>query len=127
MSDTVARNVLVVEDEPDGREVVTGILGYFNIGTDTVECAEDAINYLAGNQYSAVVIDLALPGMDGMELLAAIRNSPETAHLPCVAITAFHTSAVKMQALEAGFDAYFPKPLDDAAFVQELGRIISRG
>lgn len=119
-------HILVVEDEPDGQEVVRGILDYFQIAADAVGSAEAAMDYLENSQYNAVVIDLALPGMDGIELLAAIRNHAPTAHLPCVAITAFHTSAVKMQALEAGFDAYFPKPLDDMAFARELDRILSR-
>jgi len=118
-------HVLVVEDEPDGQEVVRGILDYFNIAADTVGTAEDAIHLLNQNSYNAAVIDLALPGMDGMELVAAIRDSRNTASLPCIAVTAFHTSAVKQQALEAGFNAYLPKPIDDVAFVSALDRLIS--
>ena len=126
MSNTVNWHILVVEDEPDGREVVKSILDYFNIGADTVGTAEDALDRLYHSHYNAVVIDLALPGMDGMELLGEIRSSAGISNLPCIAITAFHTSSVRMQALKAGFDAYFPKPLNNTAFVQELDRIISR-
>ena len=118
--------VLVVEDEPDGQEVVKGILDHFNISADAVGTAEEAVLALQSDRYAAVVIDLALPGMDGMELLAAIRTNEDTAGLPCIAVTAFHASVVKQQALQAGFDAYFPKPLGDVAFVQELDRIISK-
>jgi CheY-like chemotaxis protein len=118
--------VLVVEDEPDGQEVVRGILDYFHIVTNAVGTAEEAVQALQSDRYDAVVIDLGLPGMDGMELLDAIRTNRDTAGLPCIAVTAFHASAVKQQALEAGFDAYCPKPLKDTAFVQELDRIISR-
>jgi CheY-like chemotaxis protein len=118
-------HVLVVEDEPDGQEVVRGILDHFNITTDTVGSAEDAISLLDQNAYNAVVIDLALPGMDGMELVASIRDSQQTAALPCIAVTAFHTSAVKREALEAGFNAYLPKPIDDTAFVHTLNTLIS--
>lgn len=118
--------VLVVEDEVDGQEVIRGILDHANIAADAVGTAEDALTLLQQNSYRAVVIDLALPGMDGMELLATIRQNSDTAHLPCIAATAFHTSAVKQDALAAGFDAYFSKPLDDAAFIQEMGRILSQ-
>jgi two-component system, cell cycle response regulator DivK len=117
----------VVEDEPDGQEVVRGILDYFDITADAVASAEDALRLLRQNHYAAVVIDLALPGMDGIELLAAIRDQSETASLPCIAVTAFHTSAVKRQVLEAGFDAYLPKPIDDTTFVRTLDSILSRG
>lgn len=125
MTNTAEWHVLVVEDEPDGREVVKSILDYFNIAADTVGTAEDALDRLGHSQYSAVVIDLALPGMNGMELLGEIRSSAGISNLPCIAITALHTSFVRMQALKAGFDAYFPKPLNNAAFVRELERIIS--
>ena len=117
--------VLVVEDEPDGQEVVKGILDHFNIATDTVGTAEEALDALHNERYDAVVIDLALPGMDGVQLIEAIRTNQATAALPCIAVTAFHTSAVKQQVLDAGFNAYFPKPLDDKAFVRELDRILS--
>jgi CheY-like chemotaxis protein len=119
-----AWNVLVVEDEPDGQEVVKGILEHFNIATRAVGTAEEAEQALRQDHYHAAVIDLALPGMDGMELIGAIRRNEATAQLPCIAVTAFHASAVKQEVLRAGFNAYFPKPLDDTAFMQELDRII---
>lgn len=119
--------VLVVEDEPDGQEVVKGLLAHFDIASNAVETAEEAIKALQNDQYNALVIDLGLPGMDGIALIEAIRTNPATAPLPCVAVTAFHASAVKQQALKAGFDAYFPKPLTDAAFIKELGRLAAGG
>ena len=119
--------ILVVEDEPDGQEVVKGILEHFNVSSTAVETAEEAVETLGNAQYNAVVIDLGLPGMDGLELIEAIRTNPGTAHLPCIAVTAFHTSAVKQQALKAGFNAYFPKPINDGAFVKELDRLASGG
>ena len=117
--------ILVVEDEIDGQEVVAELLSYSNIQSDAVMTGEEALKLLKSRTYNGVAIDLALPGMDGWEVLQAIRSNPETAGLPCVAMTAFHTSSVRQQALEAGFDGYFPKPLDDSTFVRELSRVIS--
>src|SRR5262249_35000866 len=105
--------ILVVEDEPDGQTVVAGILKYFHIKVTTVGSAEEALKTLANNTYKAVVIDLMLPGMNGLSLVQTIRETAPIAALPCVAITAYHTSAVKQQALDSGFDAYFSKPLED--------------
>jgi CheY-like chemotaxis protein len=118
--------ILVVEDEPDGQMVVSGILNYFNVAVDAVADAEQALNALKSTKYTGAVIDLALPGMDGVSLMKNIRNNPnpQMQKLPCVAITAFHTSAVKQQAIDAGFDAYFPKPIDDTTFIRELSRVI---
>jgi len=117
-------NVLVVEDEPDGQVVVGGILSYFNINVESAGTGEDALKMLASKPYNAAIIDLMLPGIDGLSLVQTIRENPRIASLPCVAITAYHTSAVKQEALEKGFDAYFSKPLDDTSFVRELSRLI---
>lgn len=116
--------ILVVEDEPDGQTVVAGMLEYFGIAVDAVSNAEDALHALSTTQYTGAVIDLALPGMDGMSLLKAIRRNPAIQSLPCMAITAYHTSAVKRDAIDAGFDAYMPKPLDDTSFVRNLSGLI---
>lgn len=119
-------NVLIVEDEVDGQEVVQAILGYFNISADAVGTAEEAIVLLNKESYTAAIIDLGLPVMDGIELIGKIRNRQGSSDIPCIAITAFHTSQLKQEALAAGFDAYFSKPLDDTSFMRELDRIISR-
>lgn len=117
---------LVVEDEPDGQLVIAGILEIFNVATDSVGTAEEALHALAEHRYRAAIIDLALPGMDGLELVRTIRQNPAIASLPCLAVTAYHTSSVKQQALDSGFDAYFAKPIDDTLFVRELNRIVAK-
>jgi CheY-like chemotaxis protein len=126
MANTNQWHVLVVEDEPDGQEVVQNLLDHFNIAADAVGTAEEAIEYLHDRRYHAVVIDLALPNMDGIELVSAIRKNAQTTQLPCLAVTAFHTSAVKQQALGVGFDAYVPKPINNKVFIHELERIITQ-
>lgn len=118
-------HMLVVEDEPDGQDVVAQILELYKISTDAVGTAEDALASLEQTKYTAAIIDLNLPGMDGVELVRKIRAHAILNSLPCIAITAYHTSAVKQQALASGFDAYFPKPLDDTAFVRELERVVT--
>ena len=117
-------HILVVEDDPDGQEVVARILRHHNIAADFVGTAEEALDLLGENAYSATIVDLALPGMDGWRLLETIQNEPDTANLPCVAITAYHSAEVAVQAIDAGFVAYFPKPLEATSFVRELERCL---
>lgn len=117
--------VLVVEDEPDGQMVVAGLLDIFHIGVDAVGTAEQALAALERSPYTCAIIDLALPGMDGEQLMKRIRRNPTLAGMPCVAITAYHTSSVKQHMIDAGFDAYFAKPLDDTSFVREITRVIN--
>lgn len=116
--------ILVVEDEYDGQQVVSRILQYMGIQCDVADTAEDALDLMAEQAYTAAILDLALPGMDGFELLSHIRADEATADMPCVIITAYHSSQVKRQALEAGCNAYFPKPIEDTTFIRELGRLL---
>ncbi|MFN8372701.1 MAG: response regulator [Anaerolineae bacterium] len=116
--------VLVVEDDRYGSEVVMRMLRHREIEADIAATAEQALTLLGQNEYSLVITDLALPKMDGWGLLATIRQNPKTQDLPVVAITAFHDAKVAREALEAGFKAYFSKPLY-VTFVDEIDRILS--
>ena len=73
---------------------------------------------------SLFIVDLALPGMDGWSFLREIQSRPELAEVPSVAVTAYHATSVAQQAIEAGFTAYFPKPFQPQAFIDELSRIL---
>lgn len=116
-------HVLVVEDDPDGQEVVSRILRHHSMTVDVAPTGEDAFEFLANNNYDLAIIDLALPAIDGWKVLESIKSSPELSAIPCVAVTAFHSSDVAVKAIQAGFAAYFPKPLEATSFVKELERV----
>lgn len=120
----VHKSVLVVEDDPDGQELVARMLFRSNIPVEVAGTAEDALQLLSPTEHVVVVIDLALPGIDGFELLRQIRANETLRHLPCVAITAFHTPSLKQRALQDGFDFYFSKPLDDTRFIRSLRQFV---
>lgn len=111
--------VLVVEDDRYSRDVTRHMFHYHHLAVDTVASAEEALEKLIDSCYLLVVIDLALPGMDGWALLRTLKATPTYAALPCVAITAYHDTVVAKQALDAGFCAYFAKPLQ-TTFVAQL-------
>jgi CheY-like chemotaxis protein len=116
--------VVVVEDEDDSMDLVQGLLGYHGIKSMAAPTAEEALLMLSDIVPTLILIDLALPGMDGWRLLAEIKQIPTLAGVPCVALTAYHTAEVANEAIEAGFDAYFAKPLDATSFVRELVGIV---
>lgn len=118
----MAQSILIVEDDPDGQVMVSHVVGYMRIPFEVVGDAEKALQKLSegSGNYRAIIIDLALPGKDGWELLADIRSNPATADMTCIAVTAFHTSKTREQALRNGFNAYFSKPLDATHFAREL-------
>ncbi|MBC7813148.1 MAG: response regulator [Burkholderiales bacterium] len=117
-------HVLVVEDDHYGWEVVSRMLEFRHIGADIATTAEDALEALATQPYTAVIIDLALPGMDGWSLLQQIKDNADTAHLPCIAMTAYHDSRVAQEARRAGFVGYFPKPLN-TSFAEEVEKTLA--
>ncbi|NDJ54173.1 MAG: response regulator [Chloroflexi bacterium] len=117
-------HALVVEDIADNAELVEIILEHNNISYTTTETAEEALVILESEMPSVILIDLALPGMSGWDLLKHLRSNPRTADLPMVAVTAYHSRSVAEEAITAGFDACFPKPIDPDTFVQELQRLI---
>lgn len=118
--------ILVVEDDPDGQVVVATLLERLNIPIDVANNAAEAEAFLfdSDQRYSAIILDLALPDKDGWDILTQIQDNPNTADIPCVAVTAYHTSKLREEALTAGFVAYFPKPLDGTTFARELENIL---
>jgi CheY-like chemotaxis protein len=116
-------HVLVVEDDRYIWEIISRLLEYHGIQVDVAKDAEDALALLAEYQYTLAVIDLALPGMDGWQLLREIKATPEIADMPCVAVTAYHDAKVAHEAIAAGFTAYFPKPLE-TSFAQALEKVL---
>lgn len=118
--------ILVVEDDPDGQVVVGTILEHMNIPIDVAGNSAEAEHFLfkTNTRYNAVIIDLALPDKDGWELLSEIQAAPSRAAIPCVAVTAYHTSKLREEAILAGFVAYFAKPIDSTSFVRQLEMIL---
>ena len=116
--------VLVVEDTDDDLAMVSKILTYHGIQVYTARDGVQCLDMLQAIQPHLVMMDLALPGMNGWETLAAIRSNPHTTHLPIVAATAYYSADLDQEAHEAGFDAYFEKPLDPRSLVQNLAQLI---
>lgn len=116
--------VLVVEDESDSMELVQGILEYYGINCLPAVTAEDALKILERATPTLIITDLALPGMDGWAFLDRLKGSRAWSKIPRIAITAYHSAELATQAIEYGFDAYFPKPIEATSFVRELQGIV---
>ncbi len=116
--------ILVVEDDPDGQEVVARMLSQVKIQCEIAGTAEDAWSLLQARAYTGAIIDLSLPGQDGFQLLKAIRSDARLHSLRCIAITAYHTPELKHDALQYGFDGYFAKPLNRTLFLGSVEDIM---
>jgi CheY-like chemotaxis protein len=118
--------VLIVEDDPDSQDVVATIVSHLNIPLDIASTFEEAEQYLfqSKTHYSAAIMDLALPDRNGWELLSKIQSDPETAELPCIAVTAHHSSKLREDTIKAGFAAYFSKPINLASLTTYLENLL---
>ena len=125
MPDLQNWNVLLVEDEVDAQDVVTSILNQYNIEVTSAYTAEDALALMQYYRPTLAIIDLALPNMDGWQLLSEMQANPELAQIPAIAMTAYHSTHVAQEAIAAGFVAYFPKPINAHTFVEDLVNVLS--
>jgi CheY-like chemotaxis protein len=118
--------ILIVEDDPFSLDVVEDALRFF-CNPAEVRCAcngREALETLTDYHPTVVIMDLAMPEMDGWEALDAIRHNPETANLPVIAITAYNSPRVAADAVRAGFTGYVSKPIDVFSFGKTVSMML---
>jgi len=116
--------ILVVEDNERNLKLLRDVLEYAGYDVRTARTAEDGITMAASELPDLVLMDLQLPGIDGMEALRRLRASPLTAGIPVVAVTAQAMKNDRERALEGGFDGYLEKPISVRAFPDQVRRFL---
>ena len=116
--------VIVVEDTFDDQQLVSRILQHHGAEVFLAKNGDECLELLKQVDPTLIVTDLSMPKRDGWQTLVAVRSNVATAHIPVVAITAYHSTDVAEDALQAGFDGYFPKPIHPQTFVGRLAEII---
>jgi CheY-like chemotaxis protein len=108
--------VLVVDDFPTNLDVAARMLRKYNMTVDCVDSGQKAIDLVSAGSpiYDAVFMDHMMPGMDGMEAMAAIRAMPTgyAKNLPIIALTANAVAGNERMFLDNGFDAFLSKPIN---------------
>ena len=117
--------VLVVDDDADARALVGILLAGHGAQVTDAASAEEALDRLAAGTPDVLVSDIGMPGKDGYWLVGQVRagDGQRPRRLPALALTAFAGGADRERALEAGFDAYLSKPIDEAELVRCLARL----
>ena len=103
--------ILLVEDDEFNQEVAVELLKEARIAVEIAENGEEALKKIMENQYDMVLMDMQMPIMDGITATRAIRELPEFASLPILAMTANAMDSDKDKCLEAGMDDYLSKPI----------------
>jgi two-component system, cell cycle response regulator DivK len=116
--------ILVVEDNERNLKLLRDVLQYAGYGVLAARTAEDGIALAVSEPPDLVLMDLQLPGIDGMEALRRLRESPRTANIPVVAVTAQAMKQDRERVLQAGFDGYVEKPISVRAFPDQVRRFL---
>jgi CheY-like chemotaxis protein len=117
--------ILVVEDNERNLKLLRDVLEYAGYDVHTARTAEDGITLAVNEPPDLVLMDLQLPGIDGMEALRRLRESPRTADIPVVAVTAQAMKQDRERALRAGFDGYVEKPISVRTFPDQVRGFLS--
>ena len=103
---------MIVEDNERNLKLLRDVLGAYGYRTIEARSGEEAMAVARSSRPTLVLMDIQLPGMDGVEALHALRRSAELAATPIVAVTAFVMNEDRERFLAAGFDGYLEKPVD---------------
>ena len=118
--------ILVVEDDAGNRMLARDVLTFSGYRVLESATAEDALRIAREAQPALILMDIRLPGMDGVAALAELRRDPATRTIPVIAVTASTMSQHRSQIVAAGFDDYHSKPIDIARLVESVRELLQQ-
>ena len=119
--------ILIVEDNEKNMKLARDLLQYHGFETAEATNAEDGLALARSKMPKLVLMDIQLPGMDGVTALGHLRADPATSSIPVVAMTASVMKEDRERFESAGFDGFIMKPIDVRAFPQQVRDHIARG
>jgi CheY-like chemotaxis protein len=122
---TVSKKILVVEDDRVSLKLVRDVLQANGYETEEATNGEEAVAKAAELRPDLIVMDIRLPGIDGLEATRRLKGEPSTAAIPIVAVTAQAMPEEQARIMAAGCQAYLPKPLRFTEFVSVVKGLLS--
>ena len=114
------KNILLVEDNPVNRRLAVFLLRSQGYEVREATTANEAFEMLNAEIPDLIVMDIQLPGMDGLEVTKKLKEQPATADIPVIAVTSYAMKGDREKALAAGCAGYVTKPIDKNIFIQEV-------
>ena len=118
--------VLVVEDNDKNRKLVRDVLTFKGYEVIESETGEEGVRLARERRPSLVLMDIRLPGIDGVEALRRLRAEGTTQGIPVLAMTASVMSEDRQKIMAAGFDGYQSKPINVTDFVVAVAQLLER-
>ena len=116
--------ILVVEDDQASRRLVTAILELEGYDVEVATTAAQASRLIIERGPDLILMDVQLPGEDGLSFTRRLKADPLTAGIPIVAVTALVTSGDRERTIAAGCDGYLAKPVDTRTFASDIRRFL---
>lgn len=116
-------NVMVVEDDPTDRKLMTAVLRTGGHHVCEQRSAEHVFEAILAEPPDLILLDLKLPGMDGLTLLRHLKQDERTRRIPIVAVTAAGEQFPREDALHAGCDLYITKPVDTRKLPEQVAAV----
>jgi len=126
MTETVKPPILVVDDNPGNLKLISYVLENGGYDVRTAVDAEEALRVLQGFRPRLILMDLQLPGMDGLTFTRQLKADPDLGGTPIVAVTASAMKGDEEKAVEAGCDGYITKPIDTRALPRIITSFLNR-
>jgi CheY-like chemotaxis protein len=126
MTEAKEKVVLLVEDNPANMELATDLLEVAGWRVVQAETAEVALDLAAREPCDLILMDVSLPGMDGLEATRQLRRDPRTRGIPVAALTAQAMPGDREEAISAGCVGYIAKPIDTRRFAQTVAAFLGQ-
>ena len=114
--------VLIVDDNPTNLKLVAYLVRANGYDVDTAGDATAAQAAISAHKPSLILMDLQLPGVDGLELTRRLKGDPTTSDIKIIAVTAYAMKGDEEKALAAGCDDYVTKPIDTRALPETIAK-----
>jgi two-component system cell cycle response regulator DivK len=118
--------ILIVEDNEKNRRLVRDVLQFKGYETIETETGEEGVELARSRQPALVLMDIQLPGIDGITALKRLREDPTTRAMRVMAVTASAMTQDRQNILDAGFDGYQSKPINVKSFLEAVEALIRR-
>ena len=119
--------ILIIEDNEKNRRLTRDVLGVKGYKTIESETAEEGLKLVAEQSPALILMDIQLPGMDGITAMKQLKADPKTRSIPIIAITASAMTNNRQAMLAEGFDGYQTKPISLKDFLREVQRVLLAG
>jgi two-component system cell cycle response regulator DivK len=118
--------ILIVEDNERNRKLVRDVLQFRGYQTIEAETGEDAVRMARERLPALVLMDIQLPGINGITALGQLRSDPTTRTIPVIAVTASAMTHDRQKIMAAGFDGYQTKPINVKEFLEVVRGMLDR-